>query len=240
MHEENSFVTLTYKDEELPEHGSLVKKDLQDFMKRLRFSLGGKKVRYYACGEYGEKNDRPHYHVLLFGHMPGSRERLPTRGTHTLWRSGEVAEVWDKGLHGIGEVTMESASYVAGYVMKKAGQVGKRKRYTMEPTTGEVHEIEPEFSTMSRGRGEDRGLGFSWWRKYGEEVERLESVRVMGREVQPPRYYDQLLRERDDAAWQHMKLVRERKHGRYVATGERMARELIAKRRLEMATRRLL
>ena len=64
MHMFNSFVTLTYDDDHLPEYNSLNYKHFQDFMKRLRKSHNG--VRFYMCGEYGEDFSRPHYHALLF------------------------------------------------------------------------------------------------------------------------------------------------------------------------------
>src|SRR4051794_29862641 len=40
LHEENCFITLTYAPEHLPPGGTLVVKDFQDFMKRLRFEFG--------------------------------------------------------------------------------------------------------------------------------------------------------------------------------------------------------
>ena len=71
-HDKNSFITLTYNDDNIPvaENGNytLVKKDFQDFMKRLRESIGDVKIRYYACGEYGSKSLRPHYHAIIFGY----------------------------------------------------------------------------------------------------------------------------------------------------------------------------
>ena len=60
------FLTLTYDDDHLPPNGSLVKSDLQKFFKRLRKN-SGKKMAYFACGEYGEQTARCHYHVILFG-----------------------------------------------------------------------------------------------------------------------------------------------------------------------------
>ena len=54
LHEDNSYITLTYDDDNLPANASLDKSDFQKFMKRLRKSLGDKKVRFFHCGEYGE------------------------------------------------------------------------------------------------------------------------------------------------------------------------------------------
>lgn len=64
LHPANCFVTLTYRDEDLPENGSLRHRDFQLFMKRLRKRAD---VRFYMCGEYGEQKLRPHYHACLFG-----------------------------------------------------------------------------------------------------------------------------------------------------------------------------
>lgn len=244
LHEENCFGTLTYDDEHMPEHGSLRKRDFQLFMKRLRKSLGDKKVRFYHAGEYGDLNFRPHYHFLLFGHSFGNRTILKESCEFVLYRSGELESLWQSGLSSVGDVSFRSANYVARYVMKKVDQVGRKKKYSCDPLTGELHEIEPEYSTMSRRPGIGRG----WYEKYGEEVVRLESVRMDGAELQPPRYYDALLRERDEAAFEVMKLRRERKAKEHWSgkaepysedRRDRMAREVIARKRLEDATRRV-
>ena len=61
-----SFVTLTYDKEHLKSQ-SLVKKDFTDFMKRVRRDLTkDRKIKYYMCGEYGDKG-RPHFHSIIFG-----------------------------------------------------------------------------------------------------------------------------------------------------------------------------
>jgi len=261
LHEENCFITLTYDDEHLPENGSLVKRDLQLFFKRWRKMIAPKKVRFYAAGEYGEDSYRPHFHAIVFGHMPAERYALPSKvprnnvDAGTLSCSPELESAWGKGFSTVGEVSPASCSYVAAYVMKKVDQVGRKPRYSVDPETGESHEIEREYSTMSRG-GRKKGhfgIGAGWYDRYGEEVERLESVRFGDQDVQAPRYYDELLRERDAAAHEHMKYVRWRKSrrplrnprwlndvvGAVAVDDEMMARELIAKARLMQATRRL-
>mgnify|MGYP003287430176 CR=1 FL=1 len=43
----------------------LEKSHLQKFFKRLRKNTG-KKLQYFACGEYGEKYGRPHYHAIIW------------------------------------------------------------------------------------------------------------------------------------------------------------------------------
>ena len=76
LHDENSFLTLTYSDENLPPGGSLHLPDFQNFMKRLRKSIAPKRVRFYHCGEYGDILSRPHYHALLFGYDFDDRKFL--------------------------------------------------------------------------------------------------------------------------------------------------------------------
>ena len=69
-HLNTAFITLTYNDENMlwcGDYGTLQKKDLQDWLKRLRRQIEPLKIRYYAVGEYGTNTMRPHYHVLLFG-----------------------------------------------------------------------------------------------------------------------------------------------------------------------------
>ena len=63
--EDTIFVTLTYDDEHLPSDRSLVPRDLTLFFKRLRKDLGDRKIKYYACGEYGDTFGRPHYHAII-------------------------------------------------------------------------------------------------------------------------------------------------------------------------------
>lgn len=65
------FVTLTYDNESInitPKgYMTLVKKDWQLFMKRFRkLHPNGTKIKYYAVGEYGSKNYRPHFHAIIF------------------------------------------------------------------------------------------------------------------------------------------------------------------------------
>lgn len=70
-YENNMFVTLTYNNRNLPSGRNLCKVDLQNFIKRFRDHLsrhyGIKGLRCFYCGEYGDRNGRPHYHLLFFG-----------------------------------------------------------------------------------------------------------------------------------------------------------------------------
>lgn len=237
LHESCCYGTLTYQ--KVPSYGTLVKRDLQLFWKRLRKSIEPKKVKYYAAGEYGEENGRPHYHFLLFGHAV-SRGVVLREEPYPLFRSPELEELWPAGMSSVGDVSFESAAYVARYVMKKVDQVGRKKKWNVDEESGEMVEIEPEFATMSRGGRTGRGLGHGWYERFGDEVHRNDSCVHDGKELPVPRYYDELLRERDVRALMVCKARRERKYGdKKLDLRELMAREVIAVQRLREAERAL-
>jgi len=103
-HKSSLFVTLTYSEEAMPIAGRLQKPDLQKFLKRLRKSYP-EPIKYFACGEYGEKFGRPHYHLIIFNMYPQDEPI--------------IKKAWDQGLIHIGSVTPHSARYVASYIQKK-------------------------------------------------------------------------------------------------------------------------
>lgn len=141
-HENNSFVTLTYGDGKVPAGGSLVPRDLQLFIKRLRRNSLCPPIRYFACGEYGDKSARPHYHAALFGY-PSCQAVGIVRGDCSCQPCSVVRETWGYGHVMLGELSICSAAYIAGYVVKK----WTRKD---EPALEGRH---PEFARMSRNGG---------------------------------------------------------------------------------------
>lgn len=158
MHDESHFVTLTYDDPHLPPDLSLKPRDLQLFMKRLRKAVQPERIRFYACGEYGEKNGRPHYHALLFG--MSLRDRVPhSRGPsgELLYQSAMLDEAWGLGRTLTGTVSRQSAAYVARYALKKISGAPADKHY------GGRH---PEFSRMSNRPG----IGSLWVERYESDA----------------------------------------------------------------------
>lgn len=127
----SSFVTLTYDEKYLPDRGSLDTRDLAQFTNRLRargkINAAGN-LRFFAVGEYGTQTWRPHYHLSLFGIEPELES--------------EIKGCWDYGHVHVGEVSPESASYIAGYTTKKMTSV--RDERILD--TG----LHPEFNRMSR------------------------------------------------------------------------------------------
>lgn len=136
-----SFITLTYDDEHLPKDGSLDKSDLQKFFKRLRKNLQGRKIKYFACGEYGEHTFRPHYHIILFG--VGSNEESVIQKSWSVYDKDNLEKFSILGFIQCGSVSSASAGYVARYTAK--GGLSDEECYKRG--------IQPQFLVMSRRPG---------------------------------------------------------------------------------------
>lgn len=194
LHESNSFITLTYAPEHIPEDHGLRKRDFQLFMKRLRKSFP-QKIRYYMCGEYGEKLGRPHYHAILFNIDFKDKYLCKTQRGNKIYRSPKLEELWPLGSSEIGSVTEKSAAYVARYVMKKVnGDMAKDHYEKTDPETGEIYKVIPEYNQMSLRPG----LGHDWYKKYKTDVyPKDEIILSSGKRATPPKYYDKLLERTD-------------------------------------------
>lgn len=186
LHSENSFITLTYSEENLPKYGSLQKEDFQKFMKRLRFEYADKKIRYFHCGEYGENTYRPHYHACIFGHDFSDKQLWKTVRGNKYFRSDTLERLWPMGQSTIGEVTFESAAYVARYITKKITGPLAEMYYTQEnELTGDIEQKLPEYVTMSRRPG----IGKNWLEKYSKDIFPDDFIIVRGKKMRPPKYY---------------------------------------------------
>lgn len=179
----NCFITLTYNDDELPigstTRSTVSKREWQLFMKRLRKEYGDA-IRFFASGEYGDKNDRAHYHALLFNHdFPDKLPWRMSRG-HQLYRSPTLERLWPYGFSTIGALSFQSANYVARYVVKKL-------RGSMAAT--QYADREPPFVLMSR----NPGIGAGWLAKHaGDVYPNGTIVYGEGKVRRAPRYFDKL------------------------------------------------
>lgn len=143
-----AFVTLTFNEEQL---GSpdLQKRDVQLYLKRLRKSLGGREIKYYAVGEYGSLHLRKHYHLIIMnvdgtdyhGQLQRLKNKEPLLPTKDDWYFAHKA--WDKGFADIQKPRGGVANYVSGYVAK----IAKRARDIKEKG------LQPEFRLMSKALG---------------------------------------------------------------------------------------
>lgn len=195
MHEHSCFVTLTFADEHLPPDLSISVRDLQLFMKRLRKRTG--KVRFYACGEYGDKDLRPHYHVLLFGYdFPDRYYWLKTPAGYIQDRSAILEKLWPFGFATVSALGPESCGYVARYCMKKVGGKKADEHYTrLNPMTGEYIRVRTEFSCMSTVPA----IGAAWYAKYKRDAFPSDFVVIDGTKKPIPRFYMKQLKKEEDA-----------------------------------------
>lgn len=203
MHKQSCFLTLTYNNDSLPEFGTLVPRHLQLFHKRLHNRLldqRGDGIRYYGCGEYGDLNQRPHYHSLIFGYDFPDKVFYANNGRdEPIYTSKLLNELWhDGGMPfgdcKIGAVTFDSAAYVARYVTKKVG--GKKREdghYEVHNADGVVSERQPEFAHMSRRPG----IGATYYAKFGREIRDHDNIIVNGSPAPSVRYYDNLGKDVD-------------------------------------------
>lgn len=223
------FVTLTYNPENLPTkngYGTLQKEDLQNFMKRLRYYHEGeetwihplkeiveKPIRYFACGEYGSKGKRPHYHLAIFNWEPKDLIKYKMN-KHGQWSfiSKELEKIWGKGFVVVEELNYNTAAYIARYVQKKAGILPNPREYTenitpvkkIDERNGQefIHYkkeikkqeyiINPEFVVMSRGVG----IGRRYWNENKQKIKRNKGILLKIEDkvhLKPiPRYFKKL------------------------------------------------
>lgn len=186
LYSDNCFITLTYSDEFLPKNSSLDVTHFQKFMKRLRRNFPDRKIRFFHCGEYGESTRRPHYHACLFNLDFPDKIHYTTRNDNKCYRSATLEKLWPFGQSMIGNVTFESAAYVARYITTKVTGPSAIQHYQKTDPTGVVHDLKPEYTTMSRCPG----IARDWYEKYKRDVYPHGFVEVRGVKQQPPKFYD--------------------------------------------------
>lgn len=238
MHKDNCFVTLTYNDEHY--QPGLNYAHFQKFIRRLRKKTG-KNIRYYMAGEYGETYGRPHFHACLFGYRPDDLElfrQLPSGSN--LYVSKKLADYWSNpdgisyGYVSIGDVTFESAAYVARYIMKK--QLGKNSsdKYACDDRTGELIPISPEFNRMSL----KPGIGRAWLDKYKSDVYPNGTCVVNGMKIKPPKYYDKFYEQLEPLDYERLQYERVDNFNYQDNTIQRLAdKEIVAKAKLQFKKR---
>jgi hypothetical protein len=230
LHEKNCFLTLTYRNEDLPHDGSIKKRDLQLFFKRLRKRCGSDKVRYFACGEYGSKTFRPHYHAIIFGidfpdkkllYYDKENDVVHLRGTfykkifrrpkynHTIFTSKTLEKIWPYGFSTVGSLTFESAAYTARYQLKKIYGDMAEDHYKGRT---------PEFALMSRRPG----IGHDWLKKFNNDVYPKDFFTLNGRKMSPPRYYDKILEKENPDLYMKLKDKRKEEQDKSEITSKRL------------------
>lgn len=184
---------------------TLQKEHVSEFMKRLRSRVEDNNIehdhiKFFACGEYGDQTFRPHYHLLLFGCDIPDLEFYKYKGGNAYYTSKMLNDIWSDGIGKnrssrgfviVGDVSFQSASYVARYCTKKALKGISSEFYS---DVG----IEPEFTLMSRRPG----IAREYFDEKSGQIYDCDSLTVVGSDgsplvVKPPRYFDRLM-EIDD------------------------------------------
>lgn len=200
-----SFVTLTYDDAHVPADYSLNYRDFQLFMHRLRKRLpsGG---RFLMCGEYGDSFGRPHFHAILFGAQFVDRKFLRSDNGNALYTSELLSKLWTFGFSTVGDVTLDSASYVARYSTKKISGPAAGAAYQYVTADGEVVDREPPFLHCSL----KPGIGYDWFMRYRTDVFPCDYLVFSGKKFPVPRYYSKLMEALDAKAYASITGVRKR------------------------------
>lgn len=202
MHERNSFLTLTYNPHTLPKDGSLKPDHLRDFIKRMRDRIDPVKIKYLACGEYGPKGGRPHYHLCIYGYaFPDMEENGTSPKGLKIYKSKLLKELWPLGRHTVQEANYQTACYVAKYTHKYNLQRGKIKAN---------EGLTEEFSRQSNG------LGLAFFERFMSDMYPRDEVAVRKDVntiviVKPPRYYDKKYEEIHPAEFALLKRKRVQK-----------------------------
>lgn len=297
----NCWITLTYNDDNLRSRyntgllnpktakpiygGTLLKRDIQKFFRRLRKystrdgsglhiaalkptnfkdtpSTGGSiadlipVIRYYYCGEYGEKYKRPHYHLCLFGIDFKDKKLVKhSNDEHRLYESELLQKLWPHGQHILSELTWQTAAYTARYSLAKVnGQlqnqlqqykinnktISKKHYEQIDNDTGEIITLQQEFNDMSR----KPGIGFDWLQKWQTDVYKKDTshVRIRGNKTQPPRYYDKLYAKKNRTHFDHIKKERSKATLKNYANNRQprlQAEEIITKSKIKSLKHKL-
>ncbi len=219
----NSWATLTYRDasactekqykdgHHIDKQGQLQPSHVSKFIRSLRKANQDHKIRYFYCGEYGDENQRPHYHICMFNHSFNDQYLWEDdEGLYT-YTSAELQKHWPWGFTTVAPLTLRNAAYTAGYALKKI--TGKRalEHYLRCDEYGVAYWLLPEYIRMSTGRDKPCGIGAGFYEKYKTDIFPADKSPVPGhgqREL-VPRYYQNILAEQNPAMLDQIKELRQ-------------------------------
>lgn len=187
LHDSSYFLTLTYDDDHLfvpDQHPSLNPIDMTLFFKRLR--KAGHVVRYFYCGEYGDRTERPHYHAIVFGLLLSDLVDYSMRNGNRLFTSETLNRIWKLGSVIVGDVSADSVAYTAGYCLKKLYGPDAALWYAQRQTV-------PPFVRMSRRPG----IGADYFSKYKGDFRNDYTMLSSTFKSKLPRFYDKALAKVD-------------------------------------------
>lgn len=210
MHTYNSVLTLTFDENNLNSQSTLVKSDIQNFIKRLRKFIftnkdlkqnfpqfSRKKISYLYCGEYGERFERPHYHIIIFGFdFPDKIYFKDSQSGDKIFTSKFLDSIWGLGHATIGTMSMASATYCASYLTKYVSTQEREEIYC-----GRL----PEFGHASK----KPAIGLNWFKKYHNDLLAHDQVIIDNQKYRIPRYYLKKLEEFHPEKFTSLKIRRE-------------------------------
>lgn len=239
---------------------SLNKFLIYDWLKSFRdylYRTKGITFRYFGCGEYGEQDERPHYHILIFGYDFPDKHffRNSSKGCK-LFLSEELSSQWLYGLCTVQECNFQTCMYTAKYCTKKLKFDDAQSEY--EYYYGRT----PEFLFMSKGNCQvnrcdyiddiiknckdlsclrdlknpycincDKtrgGLGYDWLLRYYDDVLKLGYIVIDGCKYSIPKYYLEII-----------KLTNKSYYDKYKLTSYLEREKRLTERPLEHSTERL-
>ncbi len=218
LYENNCFVTFTYRSRDectptqiknghhVPADYSLNYHHFRDFIKRLRRHFP-EKIRYFHCGEYGEENLRPHYHACLFNCSFDDTVVYQQEQGITTYESATLQNLWPYGFCTIGQLNFETASYTAGYILKKITGKKADDTYMRNDEYGVAFWVRPPYTTMSL----KPGIGAEFYEKYKSDFFPSDESPVPGKGIikKVPRYYQNLLEQQNPKLLDQVKELRQ-------------------------------
>lgn len=236
LHDQNCFLTLTYDDEHLPADYSVDVRTHQLFMKKLRESAATK-LRFFASGEYGDDNLRPHYHYLIFGYRPHDLKLYSRKNNIPLYTSDKISKIWSYGFSTVGNLTYETAAYVARYTVKKIGGPMAADHYTrIHPLSGNLVRVQPEFGKQSNRPG----IGYGWFETFKSDVYPSDFVVDQdGNKHAVPKYYHRKLTEEEQTKVKRRRKAISNKHRDDQTPARLRVREEVQLDRAKMLKRNL-
>lgn len=175
------FVTLTFSPQFIPADGLLKKSYALVFIARLRDYVRrfypGTTIRYYYQGEYGEKNGRMHYHLLIFG-LPLISFRSALKLFKSSWRSKSYFSILRNGkierirplIGRVGVSQINSKEYRSYYE--------KTRKRTLKPEDGIHYACKYSSKDSQNCRGWSLGLGKEFVIKYLRPQLRLPNATI--------------------------------------------------------------
>lgn len=204
----STWCTLTYQDKYLPINAegviSLKKRDVDNFLKRLRTSIDPIGVRYLIVGEYGDEFGRPHYHCALF-----FDKAITVEGVNLIiekaWSKrttyNKPTKTWNREPLGhvhFGLLESGSIYYTIGYMLKKSDD---------EYLDGEI----PPFRMMSRGLGIEYCLRNKDYHIEGKYV----FVTIDGTKRAMPEYFKKIIFEGyEDYVYENSQMLKRKTENR--------------------------